>query len=88
MKTKIALCTAFLLSVYAFGQKDKNVYSEMNIYTKKIDSIIVSEKSNMNIELDKLDESLKGNKVSITEERIKRRTEIAEKYEKIINEKI
>ncbi|MEG1591610.1 MAG: hypothetical protein RR391_12160 [Chryseobacterium sp.] len=42
----------------------------------------------MNIELDKLDEDLKGNKVAVTEEKLKRRKEIAEKYKQIINEKI
>ena len=88
MKTKITLFTAFLLSICVYAQDNKNVSSEMDKYTKKIDSIVQSEKTNMNIELDKLDERLKGNNASVTEEKSKRRKEIAEKYEQIINEKI
>ena len=87
MKTKITLLATVFITAAGFAQ-DRNAHSQMHSYTKKIDSIIISEKANMNIELDKLDENLKGNKVSITEEKIKRRKEIAEKYEQIINGKI
>ena len=86
MKTKITLFSTLLISTLAFGQNDKNIHSEMDIYTKKIDSIILSEKVKMNIELDKLDENFNGK--STTEEKQKRKTEIAERYQNILNEKI
>lgn len=86
MKTKITLFSTILLSVLAFGQNDKNIHSEMSVYTKKIDSIIYSEKSKMNIELDKLDRDFKGK--SATDEKQRRKAEIAAKYQNILNEKI
>lgn len=86
MKTKIILFSTVFLSMLAFGQNDKNIHAEMDIYTKKIDSIIFSEKSKMNIELDKLDQDFKGK--SAVEEKQKRKAEIAEKYQNILNEKI
>jgi hypothetical protein len=52
-----------------------------------VDSIVVSEKSKMNLELDDLDKNYRENKVS-ADEKQKQRTEIAMKYEEIINEKI
>ncbi|MBD8081802.1 hypothetical protein [Chryseobacterium caseinilyticum] len=87
MKTKITLIATVCLSAFAFSQ-NQNVHTQMHYYTKKVDSIILAEKSNMNIELDKVNENLKGNKVAVTEERLKRRKEIAQKYEQIINDKI
>lgn len=86
MKTKITLFSTLLISMLAFGQNDKNIHSEMDIYTKKIDSIILSEKVKMNIEVDNLDKDFNGK--SETEEKQKRKAEIAEKYQNILNEKI
>lgn len=86
MKTRIILFSTVLLSVLAFGQNDKNIHAEMNVYSKRVDSIIFSEKSKMNIELDKIDQDFKGK--SASEEKQKRRAEIAEKYQNILNEKI
>jgi len=86
MKTKITLFSALLISMLALGQSDKNIHSEMNAYTKKIDSIILSEKVKMNIELDQLDNDFNGK--SSAEEKQKRKNEIAEKYQNILNEKI
>ncbi|WP_312076122.1 hypothetical protein [Chryseobacterium sp.] len=86
MKNKIILFSAILTSFLAFGQNEKNVHSEMDVYAKKIDSIIVSEKFKMNIELDKLDKDFKGK--AAAEEKQKKKAEIAEKYQNILNEKI
>ncbi|KQT17324.1 hypothetical protein ASG31_07885 [Chryseobacterium sp. Leaf404] len=70
----------------AFSQSNKNIHSEMDVYTKKIDSIILSEKMKMNIELDQLDKDFNGK--SSAEEKQKRKAEIAERYQNILNEKI
>jgi len=86
MKKKITLFSALFFSLWAFGQEHKTAHSEVYQYSRKIDSIIFSEKRKMNIELDKLDEDFKGKTAS--DEKHKRKTEIAEKYEKTINEKI
>ncbi|KIC61499.1 hypothetical protein [Chryseobacterium taiwanense] len=88
MKIKITLLASTFISVFAFGQSDKNIDFKMQNYTKKIDSIITSEKQKMNVELDETLEKVKGNKVASIEERQKLKAEIAEKYEQIINEKI
>lgn len=86
MKKKITLFSALFFSFLAFGQEHKTAHSEVYQYSRKIDSIIFSEKRKMNIELDKLDEDFKGKAAS--DEKQKRKSEIAEKYEKTINEKI
>lgn len=86
MKNKITLLSSLLISLLAFGQSDKTIHSEMDVYTKKIDSIIVLEKSKMNVELDQLDQDFKGK--SAVEEKQKRKAEIAEKYQNSLNEKI
>lgn len=84
MKTKFALMTALFAFSYAFSQE---VRPELRSYSKKVDSIVVSEKSKMNLELDDLDKNYRENKIS-ADEKQKQRTEIAMKYEEIINEKI
>lgn len=88
MKTKIALMTAFVAFFYSFAQEDPHqMTSQMKMYSKKIDSIVVSEKSKMNTELDEVDKNFKEKKIT-SEEKQKLRTEIASKYEQIINEKV
>lgn len=86
MKKKITLFSALFFSLLTFGQEHKTVRSEVDVYSRKIDSIIISEKRKMNIELDQLDDEFKGK--TTTDEKQKKKTEIAEKYEKSINEKI
>ena len=86
MKNKFIVFSALFSSLFAFGQNQKNIHTEMDGYTKKIDSIIISEKAKMNIELDKLDQDFKGK--AAAEEKQKKRTEIAEKYQNILNDKI
>lgn len=87
MKTKIVLFFTFLLAFYAHAQEKSYTDVQIRDYSKKIDSIIVSERAKMNNELDALDKSFKENKVS-AEEKQSQRTEVAEKYEQIINEKV
>ncbi|MBO6184668.1 MAG: hypothetical protein J6O88_08230 [Chryseobacterium sp.] len=87
MKTKIVLLFAFLMVFYSRAQEKPYTDLHMRDYSKKIDSIIVSEKAKMNNELDTLDKSFKENKVS-AEEKQRQRAEVAQKYEQIINEKV
>ncbi|MBK1896848.1 hypothetical protein [Chryseobacterium paridis] len=87
MKNKITLLAAVLAFSYSFAQENPPMESQMKIYSKKIDSIVVSEKSNMNTELDIVDKDFKENKIT-SEEKKKKRIEIAVKYEQIINEKV
>ncbi|MCU7616718.1 hypothetical protein NZ698_05875 [Chryseobacterium sp. PBS4-4] len=87
MKTKIALLAAVIAFSYANAQENPYTDIHMRNYSKKIDSIIVSEKAKMNTELDNLDKTFKENKLS-AEEKQKQRNEVATKYEQIINEKV
>lgn len=86
MKTKIALMTAVMAFSYSFAQQNPHSGS-MDSYSRKIDSIVVSEKINMNKELDDVDKNFKDNKINIDEKQ-KQRAEIASKYEQRINEKV
>ncbi|WP_261512402.1 hypothetical protein [Chryseobacterium paludis] len=87
MKNKITLLAAVMAFSYNFAQESPQMESQIKIYSKKIDSIVVSEKSNMNTELDVIDKSFKENKIT-SDEKKKMRTDIASKYEQIINEKV
>ncbi len=83
MKTKITLMAAVMAFSYTFAQENPHLKS----YSEKIDSIVVSEKSKMNAELDDVDRNFKDKRIS-TEEKQKQRADIASKYEQIINEKV
>ena len=83
MKTKIALMTAVMAFSYTFAQQNNH----LKTYSHKIDSIVVSEKSKMNAELDQVDRNYKDKRIS-AEEKQKQRVEIASKYEQIINDKV
>lgn len=87
MKTKIALLAVVIAFSYTNAQESPYTDIQMRNYSKKIDSIIVSEKSKMNIELDDLEESFKNKKIS-SDEKQKQKADIALKYEEIINEKV
>ncbi|WP_418123953.1 hypothetical protein ACNFU2_04845 [Chryseobacterium sp. PTM-20240506] len=98
MKNK-ALISAIMMtaSVMAFSQeKSGNYYDsrsretlkeKINNYTAKIDSIITSEKTKMNGELDAVDKDFKDGKISADDKK-KMNGEIAVKYENSINEKV
>lgn len=87
MKNKIILLAAVMVFSYNFAQENPLMESSIRIYSKKIDSIVISEKSKMNEELDGIDKNFKESKIT-ADEKQKKRTEIASKYEQIINEKI
>ncbi|EJL70502.1 hypothetical protein [Chryseobacterium populi] len=94
-----ALFSAVLLtvSVMAFAQeKSGNYYDsrsketllqKISHYTRKIDSIVTSERTKMNDELDVVDRNFKDGKMSAADKQ-KLNNEIALKYESIINEKV
>lgn len=86
MKTKFALMTAVMAFSYTFAQEIP-LSAELNTYSKKVDSIVVSEKTKMNVELDEVDKNYQENKIT-SDEKQKQSTEIAARYEKIINEKV
>jgi hypothetical protein len=83
MKTKIALMTAVMAFSYSFAQEN----SPMKSYSQKIDSIVVSEKSKMNEELDNVDRMFQEKKIT-SEEKQSQRAEIATRYQQNINDKV
>ena len=87
MKTKIALMTALMSFSYAFSQENPPVNNSMTDYSRKIDSIVISEKIKMNKELDDIDKDFKKNKIG-ADEKQRLKADIASKYEQSINEKI
>lgn len=87
MKTKLALMAAITAFTYGFTQEKQQMNPRIELYSKKVDSIVISEKSKMNAELDVIDKSFSQNKIT-SDEKQKQRTEIASKYQQIINDKI
>lgn len=87
MKTKVVLISALFAFSYSQAQEKPYTDIQMRDYSRKIDSIIVSEKAKMNNELDALDKTFKDNKLT-AEEKQKQRTDVAKKYEQIINDKV
>lgn len=85
MKTKLIYIAAVMAFSYSFAQESPE--NNLSLYSKKIDSIVMTEKDKMNIELDKIDKNFKENKIS-PDEKQKQRTAVASKYEQIINEKV
>jgi len=83
MKTKIAVMTA----VMAFSYYSAQEKPYLNSYSQKIDSIVVSEKAKMNTELDEVDKNYNAKSIT-ADEKQKQRTEIASKYQEIINTKV
>jgi hypothetical protein len=83
MKTKIAVMTAVMAFSYYSAQEKPYLQS----YSQKIDSIVVSEKSKMNNELDEVDKSYKAKTIN-ADEKQKQRAEIASRYQEIINSKV
>ncbi|WP_080779391.1 hypothetical protein [Chryseobacterium phocaeense] len=87
MKTKFALMAAALAFTCSFAQETPDVNQKISQYSKKIDSIVVAEKSKMNIELDVIDRQFSEKKIT-SEEKQKQREETAFKYQQIINDKV
>lgn len=88
MKTKILLSgIALSLSLMVCAQENPTLENQIKNYTVKIDSIVMYEKSAMNKELDEIDLRFKEGEISDAEKK-SRRFEIAQRYEKSINEKV
>lgn len=87
MRTKLIFMAAVMAFTYSVAQEKPDMNLQIKLYSKKIDSIVVSEKSKMNAELDIVDKDFKDNKIT-TEEKKKKRSEIASKYQQTINEKV
>ncbi|PWN61130.1 hypothetical protein [Chryseobacterium viscerum] len=85
MKTKLILMGAVM--AFSYGLAQESPENNLSIYSKKIDSIVMTEKGKMSIELDQIDKSFKAKKIT-SDEKQKQRTIVASKYEQIINEKI
>ena len=86
MKQRFTLLLC-LLSALGLWAQQKEVETKIKMYGAKIDSIVASEKTKMNAEMDAVDLKFKEEKIS-NEEKILQKKSIAEKYEKIINEKV
>jgi len=84
---KITVMITMMAISYTYAQEAPQMNTRIEMYSKKIDSIVISEKSEMNSELDKVDRNFKDNKIT-AEQKQNQRNEIASKYEKIINNKI
>ncbi|REC76395.1 hypothetical protein DRF60_13580 [Chryseobacterium elymi] len=87
MRTKLIFMAAVMAFTYHSAQEKQDMDLQIKRYSKKIDSIVVSEKSKMNAELDIVDKDFKENKIT-PEEKQKQRLEIASKYQQTINEKV
>lgn len=74
MKKKITLITAVMAFSYTFAQENPH----LETYSKRIDSIVVSEKLKMNAELDEVDRNFKDKKIT-AQEKQQKRSEIASK---------
>lgn len=80
----LLLCLFSALGLWA---QQKEVEAKIKNYSAKIDSIVAAEKFKMNQEMDAVDLKFKEEKISNEEKMLQKKT-IAEKYEKIINEKV
>lgn len=87
MKTKLIFMAAVMAFTYSAAQENPDMNPQIKLYSKKIDSIVVSEKSKMNAELDLIDKNFKEKKIT-SEEKQKQRSEVASKYQQIINDKV
>ncbi|MDN5478228.1 MAG: hypothetical protein L0G39_14935 [Chryseobacterium sp.] len=87
MKTKLIFMAAVMAFTYTAAQRNLDRNPQIKTYSKKIDSIVVSEKSKMNAELDIIDKDFKEKKIT-SEQKQKQRLEIASKYQQTINEKV
>lgn len=87
MIKNLFLLFALNLSVFTFAQEKSIIEVKVKQYSKKIDSITTSEKNKMNKEMEAIENDEKNGTISSEQSQLKKK-EIADKYEKIINEKI
>jgi len=83
MKTKILLLA--MLSSFATAQTTLD--SQMKSYTEKVNSIVSTEKANMKMEIDKIDEAFSSGKITKAEQ-IAQKDAVSKRYETLINDKI
>ncbi len=82
---KIILLAVLVLPLSLFAQENPVLKKQIKNYTEKIDSIVTAEKKLMNAELDEAEKRFSENQISETE-KLNLNKEIAQKYEKRINE--
>lgn len=88
MKTKrLTSILLIVISSVVFAQETPDLQKKIKNYTEKIDSIVVSEKSKMNEEINLLEKQKDKGLISKAELQEKK-DEIAKRYETIINEKV
>ncbi|PIF46044.1 hypothetical protein CLU96_3062 [Chryseobacterium sp. 52] len=87
MRTKLLFMAAVMAFTYSAAQENPDMNPQIKLYSKKIDSIVVSEKSKMNMELNSIDKDFKEKKIT-SDEKQKQRSEVASKYQQSINEKV
>lgn len=86
MKNKLLFLSVFLCQISVFSQQGK-MDDDIKKYTARIDSIVTSEKLKMNDEMNLVEKNFQSGNLS-SEELKARKITIAEKYEKIINDKV
>ncbi|HPZ25963.1 MAG TPA: hypothetical protein PKV58_08575 [Kaistella sp.] len=86
MKNKLLFLSVFLCQISVFSQQGK-MDDDIKKYTARIDSIVTSEKLKMNDEMNLVEKNFQSGNLS-SEELKARKMTIAEKYEKIINDKV
>lgn len=86
MFRKLLLTLVLSIGFISFAQ-EKPIENRVKQYTKNVDSITTAEKTNMNKELEAIENDLKNGKITSEKSKIQKK-EVADKYEKIINEKI
>ena len=84
---KLLIFTVLTFYSLAFSQTQSTTETNVKNYSQRIEMIVSQEKVNMNQELLAVDESFKNGKIS-EEEMRKSKQDIAEKYEKVINDKV
>lgn len=83
MKFKILILA--MLSGFATAQTTLD--HQMKSYTDKVNEIVSTEKSNMKLEIDKIDDAFNSGKITKAEQ-ISQKETVSKKYEAIINDKI
>lgn len=87
MKKKITILSLAMLCFNLKAQAENMIKNDMDRYASKIDSIVSSEKSKMNTEMDIWKQKLENKEIS-DDEYSNAKREIASKFEREINDKI
>jgi hypothetical protein len=84
---KLLIFTILTVYSYAFSQVQSTTETNVRNYSQRVEKIVSQEKANMNQELLAVDESYKSGKINADEMQTSKQ-KIAEKYEKIINDRV